>query len=76
MGSALFLGSFAAVMGPMNYLYHLFSGPRIPFTVAYFGSIIMTMVFAIKVREQISLTASLFSAGRCFHAELIRLTSW
>ncbi|CAG9939318.1 hypothetical protein V2G26_000654 [Clonostachys chloroleuca] len=53
MGSALFLGSFAAVMGPMNYLYHLFSGPRIPFTVAYFGSIIMTMVFAIKLHSTI-----------------------
>ena len=49
VGSALFLASFAAVMGPLNYVYHLLSGPRIPFTAAYFGSIILTLVFAIKV---------------------------
>ena len=51
VGSGLFLASFAAVMGPMNYVYHLFSAPRLPFTTAYFGSIILTLVFAIKVRQ-------------------------
>ena len=45
----MFLASFAAVMGPMNYVYHLLSTPRLPFTAAYFGSIILTLVFAIKV---------------------------
>ena len=50
VGSGLFLASFAAVMGPMNYVYHLLSTPRLPFTTAYFGSIILTLVFAIKVR--------------------------
>ncbi|KAM3521818.1 hypothetical protein NHJ13051_006030 [Beauveria bassiana] len=35
-------------MGPMNYVYHLLSTPRLPFTAAYFGSIIMTLAFAIK----------------------------
>ncbi|KAM3521816.1 hypothetical protein NHJ13051_006028 [Beauveria bassiana] len=49
VGSSLFLASFAAVMGPMNYVYHLLSTPRLPFTAAYFGSIIMTLAFAIKV---------------------------
>lgn len=49
VGSFLFLASFAAVMGPVNYVYHLLSTPRLPFTAAYFGSIIMTLVFAIKV---------------------------
>lgn len=49
VGSLLFLASFAAVMGPLNYLYHLLSAPRLPFTAGYFGSIIMTLVFAIKV---------------------------
>ncbi|KAM3547397.1 hypothetical protein MY1884_009583 [Beauveria asiatica] len=43
-----FIPSFAAVMGPMNYVYHLLSTPRLPFTAAYFGSIIMTLIFAIK----------------------------
>lgn len=45
----LFLASFAAVMGPMNYLYHLCSAPRLPFTLAYCGSIVLTLVFALKV---------------------------
>lgn len=49
VGSALFLASFAAIMGPMNYVYHLFSAPRLPFTAAYFGSIALTLVFSIKV---------------------------
>jgi hypothetical protein len=33
----------------MNYVYHLLSTPRLPFTGAYFGSIILTLVFALKV---------------------------
>ena len=37
-------------MGPLNYVYHLCSAPRLPFTAAYFGSIAMTLVFALKVR--------------------------
>ena len=45
----MFLASFAAVMGPMAYVYHLLSTPRLPFTAAYFGSIILTLVFALKV---------------------------
>ncbi|KAG6262981.1 hypothetical protein E4U47_007553, partial [Claviceps purpurea] len=48
VGSVLFLASFAAVMGPMNYVYHLLSAPRLPFTAAYIGSIVLTLVFAIK----------------------------
>lgn len=54
VGSVMFLASFAAVMGPMNYIRHLFSGPRIPFTAGYFGSILLTLVFAIKVNPLIS----------------------
>ena len=49
VGSAMFLASFAAIMGPLNYVYHLLSPPRLPFTTAYFGSIVMTLVFAVKV---------------------------
>lgn len=54
LGSALFLASFAAVMGPMAYVQHLLSGPRLPFTGAYFGSIIMTFIFALKVSHFVS----------------------
>ncbi|EGU89282.1 hypothetical protein FOXB_00235 [Fusarium oxysporum f. sp. conglutinans Fo5176] len=49
VGSLMFLASFAAVMGPMNYVYHLLSTPRLPFTAAYFGSITLTLVFALKL---------------------------
>lgn len=54
VGSLMFLASFAAVMGPMNYVYHLFSTPRLPFTAAYFGSITLTLVFALKVSFALS----------------------
>jgi len=53
VGSVMFLASFAAVMGPTNYIRHLFSGPRIPFTAGYFGSILLTLVFAIKLQSTI-----------------------
>lgn len=53
VGSILFLASFAAVMGPLNYVYHLFSAPRLPFTAAYLGSIILTLVFALKLHSTI-----------------------
>ena len=41
-------------MGPVTYAKHLISGPRLPFTAAYFGSIALTLVFAIKVRLLLS----------------------
>ncbi|KAF6529186.1 hypothetical protein HZS61_000498 [Fusarium oxysporum f. sp. conglutinans] len=59
VGSLMFLASFAAVMGPMNYVYHLLSTPRLPFTAAYFGSITLTLVFALKLHSTI---LTLFSA--------------
>ncbi|OAA39699.1 Vesicle transport protein, SFT2-like protein [Metarhizium rileyi] len=46
-------------MGPMNYVYHLLSAPRLPFTAAYFGSIAMTLVFSLKLHSTI---LTLFSA--------------
>jgi len=36
-------------MGPWTYARHLVSGPRLPFTAAYFGSIALTLYFAIGV---------------------------
>lgn len=36
-------------MGPWSYARHLVSGPRLPFTAAYFGSIALTLYFAIGV---------------------------
>lgn len=52
LGSVLFLCSFAAMMGPVAYVQHLASGPRLPFTAAYFGSIGLTLYFAIGVSQQ------------------------
>ena len=49
VGSLLFLLSWAVLMGPLTYIRHLISGPRLPFTAAYFGSIAMTLYFAIGV---------------------------
>lgn len=57
MGSILFLASWAVLMGPIQYAQHLISGPRLPFTAVYLGSITFTLVSAIKV----SLTMILLS---------------
>jgi hypothetical protein len=41
-------------MGPWVYAKHLASGSRLPFTAAYFGSIAMTLYFAIGVSALVS----------------------
>src|SRR3984885_626737 len=48
-GSVLFLASWAVLMGPIQYAQHLTSGSRLPFTAAYFGTIALTMYFAVGV---------------------------
>lgn len=40
-------------MGPLQYAQHLISGPRLPFTAAYFGSIVMTIYFAVGLHSTI-----------------------
>ncbi|KAH8598988.1 Got1/Sft2-like family-domain-containing protein [Bisporella sp. PMI_857] len=47
LGSTLFLASWAVMMGPVTYAQHLISGPRLPFTATYFGSIALTLYFSI-----------------------------
>jgi len=49
IGSVLFLASWAVLMGPLTYLQHLISTPRLPFTAAYFGAIALTLYFALGV---------------------------
>lgn len=51
LGSLLFVVSFGILQGPINYLVHLTSPARLPFTVAYFGAIIMTLVFSIGLKS-------------------------
>ncbi|CAG8973512.1 hypothetical protein HYALB_00002837 [Hymenoscyphus albidus] len=53
LGSLLFLCSWGAMMGPMTYIRHLISTPRLPFTAAYFGSIALTLYFSLGLRSQI-----------------------
>ncbi|OAP60756.1 hypothetical protein AYL99_05758 [Fonsecaea erecta] len=53
VGSLMFLASWAVLMGPIQYATHLLSGPRLPFTAAYFGSIIMTIYFAVGLHSTI-----------------------
>ncbi|XHF97124.1 hypothetical protein AWENTII_000725 [Aspergillus wentii] len=55
VGSLLFLLSWAVLMGPWVYAKHLVSGSRLPFTAAYFGSIALTLYFAIGVSSFSSL---------------------
>ncbi|KAI0391605.1 Got1/Sft2-like family-domain-containing protein [Xylariaceae sp. FL0594] len=52
-GSVLFITSFGAVMGPKTYVLHLTSGPRLPFTAAYFGSIVLTIYFSAGLHNTI-----------------------
>jgi len=61
LGSALFLTSWAAMMGPMTYAQHLISAPRLPFTAAYFGSIGLTLYFSLGLGSTIlTLIAAIF----------------
>ncbi|KAI9376787.1 Got1/Sft2-like family-domain-containing protein [Aspergillus egyptiacus] len=61
VGSLLFLLSWAVLMGPRTYARHLVSGPRLPFTAAYFGSIAMTLYFAIGLHSTLlTLISSIF----------------
>lgn len=33
----------------IGFAYHIVSGPRLPFTAAYFGSIVLTLYFSLGV---------------------------
>jgi len=53
VGSMLFLASWAVLLGPWQYIQHLISGPRLPFTAAYFGSIALTLYFSLGLHNTI-----------------------
>ncbi|WPG99727.1 Hypothetical protein R9X50_00254600 [Acrodontium crateriforme] len=53
MASALFLSSWAVMMGPFIYARHLISPERVPFTATYFGSIVLTLYFAVGLQSTI-----------------------
>lgn len=49
LGSLLFMGGFSVLMGPVAHFKHLISPERLPFTAAYFGSLGLTLFFAVGV---------------------------
>ncbi|KAK9477040.1 protein transport protein SFT2 [Lipomyces japonicus] len=53
LASLLFVISFGCLQGPVNYTLHLISASRLPFTIAYFGSIILTMTSSLVLRSNV-----------------------
>jgi hypothetical protein len=47
--------SFAVLVGPLNHIKHLASRERLPFSLAYLGSLGLTLYFALGVRPLPSL---------------------
>ncbi|GJJ13654.1 hypothetical protein Clacol_007910 [Clathrus columnatus] len=61
LGSLLVMFGFSILIGPVAHMKHLFSKERLPFTIAYFGSLGLTIYFAIGVGSFIgSLLAGIF----------------
>ncbi|XP_033763978.1 protein transport protein SFT2-like [Pecten maximus] len=53
LGSVFVIASFSLLWGPMNHIKHLCSVERMPFTVAYFGTMFATLYFSLWVRSTI-----------------------
>lgn len=53
MGSILVLVSVALLRGPLSHLKHMMSKERLPFTICYCGSMILTLYAAIGLRQTI-----------------------
>ncbi|EJU00630.1 SFT2-domain-containing protein [Dacryopinax primogenitus] len=53
LGSALVMSGFMILMGPINQIKHLFSKERIPFTLAYFSSLGLTIFFSVGYRSYV-----------------------
>ncbi|WVF65402.1 hypothetical protein IAT40_000129 [Kwoniella sp. CBS 6097] len=64
LGSLLFMLGFAILHGPWNHLKHILSPERLPFSLAYFGSLALTLFFAIGIRSTIgTLVAAIIQVG-------------
>jgi len=53
MSSVCFMSAFALMKGPSNWLQSVCSGSQMPFTVAYFGSIVGTLYACLVMRSYI-----------------------
>ena len=51
LGSLFTIGSFSILWGPVNHAKHLFSYGRLPFTVAYFGTMFATLYSALVIKS-------------------------
>ncbi|GME72132.1 unnamed protein product [[Candida] boidinii] len=53
LGSLLFVISFSLLQGPMDYIKHLLSKERLPFTLIFFGSVFSTIYCATILKSTI-----------------------
>ncbi|KAI9483619.1 MAG: Got1/Sft2-like family-domain-containing protein [Benjaminiella poitrasii] len=53
LGSILILVSVALLRGPWSHIKHMFSKERLPFTISYLGSMLLTLYAAIGIRAMI-----------------------
>ncbi|KAL7415799.1 ER-to-golgi vesicle protein transport Sft2 [Mrakia frigida] len=51
LGSFLFMMGFSVLMGPVAHFKHLISPERLPFSIAYVGSLGMTMYMAVGAKS-------------------------
>lgn len=60
--------SFDLTVADNSLVQHLISGPRLPFTAAYFGSIALTLFFSLGVSHVVVYYPTLVFAGirACF----------
>ncbi|XP_013411408.1 protein transport protein SFT2 [Lingula anatina] len=64
LGSLFFVFSFSFLWGPTNHVKHLFSGQRILFSTAYFGSLFATLYCALVMRSTLfTICAAIFQIG-------------
>jgi hypothetical protein len=62
LGSLFIIASFSLLWGPVHHVKHLMSVERLPFTVAYFGTMSATLYFALSVQS--SFLTILFAVGQ------------
>lgn len=53
MGCAFIIGSFFALKGPKNQLYHMISKERLPFTIGFLGSMFATIYVSMVLHSYI-----------------------
>ncbi|KAF8970601.1 ER-to-golgi vesicle protein transport Sft2 [Flammula alnicola] len=53
LGSLLVMFGFSVLIGPVNHFKHLISKDRLPFSAVYFGSLGLTLYFALGLQSQL-----------------------